>query len=188
MSLFSHYNKILFKIYNSSFRILFHQHLTCIIPLCFVSSFRYCWDGYQFDTLFLWVLLLFWKILEIILFFNLIFGHSVMYNSLQPHELQQARLPCLLPFPQACSDSCLWCLWCHPTILSSVIPFFSQSFPATGSFAMSWLFTSGGQSIGAAASASVFPMNIKDWFPLGLTDLISLQSKGISRIFSNGTV
>jgi len=116
MSLFSHYNKILFKIYNSSFSILFHQHLTCIIPLCFVSSFRYCWDGYQFDTLFLWVLLLFWKILEIFLFFNLLFGHSVMYNSLQPHELQQARLPCLLPFPQACSDSCLWRLWCHTTI------------------------------------------------------------------------
>ena len=99
------------------------------------------------------------------------FSHSDMSNSLWPHELQQARLPCPSPTPGACSNSCPPSWWYHPTISSSVVPFSSclQSFPASGSFPMSWLFTSGGQSIGASASASVFPMNILDWFPLGLT-------------------
>ena len=88
------------------------------------------------------------------------------------------------------SNSCPSSRWCHPTISSSAIPFSScfQSFPASGSFQMSQFFASGGQSIGASASASVFPMNIQDWFPLGLTGLISFQSKGLSRIFSNTTV
>ena len=110
-------------------------------------------------------------------------------QSLWLHGLQHAGLPCPSPIPGAYSNSCLSGRWCHPTISSSVIPFSSclQSFPASGSL-MSQFFKSGGQSIGASASASVLPMNIQDWFPLGLTGLISLQSKGLSRIFSNTTV
>ena len=107
-----------------------------------------------------------------------------------PHELQHARLPSLSPMPRACSNSCPWSRWCHPTISSSVIPFSSrlQSFPASGSFQLSQFFASGGQSIGVSASPSVLPMNIQDWFPLGLTGWISLKSKGLSRVFSNTTV
>ena len=110
-----------------------------------------------------------------------------MSDSFQPHRLQHARLPCPSPSPQVCSDSCPLSLWCHPTISSSVTPFFSclQSFPASGSFLMSWLFASGGRNIGASASTSVLPMNIQSWFPLGLTDLISLLCKGLPRVFSN---
>ena len=113
-----------------------------------------------------------------------------MSDSLWPHRLQHARLPCPSSFPGACSNSCPLSQWCHPTISSSVVPFSSrlQSFPASGSFPMSQLFTSGGQSIGASALASVLPMNIQDWFPLGLTGWISLQLKGLSRVFSNTTV
>ena len=118
------------------------------------------------------------------------FSHSVVSGSLGSHELQHARLPCPSPTPKACSNSCSSNRWCHPTISSSVILFSSclQSFPASGSFPRSQFFTSGGQRIGASASASVLPMNIQDWFPLGLTCLISLQSKGLSRVFSNTTV
>ena len=118
------------------------------------------------------------------------FSHSVVSDSLQPHGLQQARLPCPSPTPVACSNSHPLSRWCHPTILSSVVPFSSclQSFPASGSFPMSQFFASGGQSIGASASASVLPMNIQDSFPLGWTGWISLQSKGLSRVFSNTTV
>ena len=110
------------------------------------------------------------------------FGH------VWPHGLQHTRLSCPSPSPGACSNSCPLSQWCHPTISSSLIPFSChQSFPASGSFLMSQPFTSGGQSIGALASASVLPMNIQDWFPLELTGLI-LQSKGPSRVFSNTTV
>ena len=118
------------------------------------------------------------------------FSHSVMSSSLQPHELQHAKLPCPLPTPETCSNSCPSSWWCHPTISSSVIPFSShlQSFPASGSFPRSQLFASGGQSIGVSASASVLPMNIQDWSPLEWTGWISLQSKGLSRVFSNTTV
>ena len=100
-----------------------------------------------------------------------------------PHGLQHARFPCPSPTPRACSNSCPYSWWCHPTISSSVIPFSSclQSFPASASFQISQFFASGGQSIGVSATASVFPMNIQDWFPLGLIDLISLKSKGLSR-------
>ena len=114
----------------------------------------------------------------------------VMSDSLQPRGLQHTRLPCPSLFPGACSNSCPSSQWCHPTISSSIIPFSSclQSFPASGSFQMSQLFTSGGQSIGTSASASVLPMNIQDWFPLGLTGLISLLSKRLSRVFYNTTV
>ena len=118
------------------------------------------------------------------------FSCSVVSDFLWPHGLQHARLPSPSPSPGACSNSCSLSGWCHPTVSSSVIPFSSclQSFPASGSFPVSQPFASGGQSIGASASASVLPMNIQDWFPLGLTDLISLQSKGLSRVFSNTTV
>ena len=104
------------------------------------------------------------------------------------HGLQHARLLCPSPTPGAYSNSCPSSQWCHPTISSSVIPFSSylQSFPASGSFSMSQFFASSGQSIGV--SASVFPRNIQDWFPLELTGLISLKSKGLSRVFSNTTV
>ena len=120
---------------------------------------------------------------------KLLFSHSAMTDSLWPHGLQHARLPCPLPSPRACSNSCPLSQWCHPTISSSVVPFSSclQCFPAPGSFLMSQLFASGDQSIGASASVSVLPMNIQDWFPLGLTGLI-LQSRGPSRVFSNTTV
>ena len=118
------------------------------------------------------------------------FSHSVVSDSLWPHGLQHARLPCISPTPGACSNSCPLSQWCHPTISSSVIPFSSclQFFPASGSFQMSQFFTSGDQSIGVSVSASVLPMNIQDWFPLGWTGWISLQSKGHSRVFSNTTV
>ena len=117
------------------------------------------------------------------------FSRSVMSDSLRPHGLHHARLPCPSPTPGSYSNSCPSSRWCHPTISSSVVPFFSclQSFPASGSFPMSHLFTSHGQSIGVSASASVLPMNIQDWFLLRLTGLISLQSKRLSRV-SNTTV
>ena len=118
------------------------------------------------------------------------FIHSVMSDSLPPHGLQHARLPCPSPTPGAYSDSCLSCQWCHPTISFSVIPFSSlfQSSPASGSLPMNWFFASGGQSIRVSGSASVLPMNIQDRFSLGWTGWISLQSKGLSRVFSNTPV
>ena len=119
----------------------------------------------------------------------LLFSHSVTSDSLWPQELQHIRLPCPSLFPGVCSNSCPSSQRCHPTISSSVIPFSClQSFPASGSFQMSQLFASGGPSIGVSVSASVFPMNIQDWFPLVLMGLISLQSKGVSSVFSNTTV
>ena len=116
------------------------------------------------------------------------FNFSVVSDSLQPHRLQYARPPCPSPTPRACSNSCPSSQWCHPTISSSVVPFSSclQFFPASGSFPTSQLFASGGQSIGV--SASVLPMNIQDWSPVGWTGWISLQSKGPLRVFSNTTV
>ena len=116
------------------------------------------------------------------------FSRSVVSDSLWPHGLQHTRLPCPSSTPGACSNSCPLRQWCHPTILSSVVPFSScpQSFPASGSFLMSQFFASRGQSIGA--SASVLSMNIHDLFPLGLTALTSFLSKGLSRVFSNTTV
>ena len=118
------------------------------------------------------------------------FSYSVLSNCLWPHGLQHTRLPCPPLSPGVGSHSCPLSRWCHPTISSSVASFSSslQSFPASGSFPMSQFFTLGGQSIGASASASVLPMNIQDWFPLGLTGLISFQSKELSRVFSNTTV
>ena len=105
--------------------------------------------------------------------------------SLRPHGLQHTRLPCPSPTPGAGSNSGPSSWWCHPTISSSVVPFCLQSFPASGSFPMSQFFTSGGQSSGVSALASVLPVNNQDWFPLGLTGLISLQSKGLSNGIGN---
>ena len=118
------------------------------------------------------------------------FSLSVVSNSLRARGLQHAKLTCPLPSPGVCSNSGPLSWWCHPTISSSAIPFSSclKSVPASGSFTVSWLFTSGGQSIGASVSASVLPMYIQEWFPLGLTGLISLWSKGLSRVSSYTTV
>ena len=118
------------------------------------------------------------------------FSRSVVSDSLRPHESQHTRLPCPSPTPGVYSNSCPLSWWCHPAISSSVVPFSScpQSLPASGSFPMSQLFALGGQSIGVSASASVYPMNTQDWSPSGWTSWISLQSKGLSRVFSNTTV
>ena len=115
------------------------------------------------------------------------FSQSVMPDSLRLHGLQHARPPCPSPTPGVYSSSCPLSRWCHPTISSSVVPFSSclQSFPASGSFQMSQLFASGGQSIGVSAWASVLPVNIQDWFPLGWTGWISLQSKGLSSLLQH---
>ena len=122
------------------------------------------------------------------------FSHSVMSDSLRPHGLQHTslsiRFPWVSPTPGACSYPCPLSLWCHPTISPSVVALSPclQSFPASGSFPMSQFFASGGQSIGVSASASALPMNIQDWSPLGWAGWISLQSKGLSRVFSNTTI
>ena len=118
------------------------------------------------------------------------FSHSVMSNTLWPHELQHARPPCPSPTPGVYPNSCPSSRWCHPAISSSVISFSycPQSFPASGSFPMSQLFAWGGQSTRVSASASVLPMNTQDWSPLELTGWIPLQSKGLSRVLCNTTV
>ena len=118
------------------------------------------------------------------------FSCSVVSDSLQPHEPQHARPPCPSPTPGVHPNPCSLSRWCHPTISSSVVPFSScpQSFPASGSFQMSQLFPSGGQSIGVSASTSVLPMNTQDWSPLGQASWIALQPKGLWRVFSNTTV
>ena len=118
------------------------------------------------------------------------FSHSVVSDSLRPHESQHARPPCPSPTLGVHPNSCPLSWWCHPTISFSVIPFSSclQFFPTSGSFQMNQLFTSGGQSIGVSSSTSVLPMKTQDWSPLEWTGWISLQSKGLSRVFSNTTV
>ena len=118
------------------------------------------------------------------------FSRSVVSDPLRPHELQHARPPCPSPTPGVCSNSRPSSRWCHPAISSSVVPFSScpQSLPASVSFPLSQLFAWGGQSIGVSASASALPMNTQDWSPLGWTGWISLQSKGLSRVFSHTTV
>ena len=120
----------------------------------------------------------------------MLFSHWIMYNSLWHPGLQHARLFCLPLSPGVCSNSCPLSWWCYQTISSSAahFSFCFQSFPASGSFLMSWLFTSDSQRIGASASSSVLRMNIHGWFPLGLTVLISLQSKGLSKVFSSTTI
>ena len=124
------------------------------------------------------------------MFSSVQFSHSVVSDSLRSHGLQNTRLPCPSPTLRAYTNSCPSSRWCHQTISFSVIPFSShlQSFPASGSFPKSWHLASGGQSIGASASALVLPVNIQDWFLLRLTGLNSLQSKRLSKVFSNTTV
>ena len=124
------------------------------------------------------------------MFSSVQFSHSVMSDSLWPQESQHARSPCPSPTPGIYSSSCPSSRWCHPAISSSVVPFSScpQSLPASGSFPMSQFFAWGGQSIGVVALVSVLPMNTQDWSPLEWTGWISLQSKGLSRVFSNTTV
>ena len=120
---------------------------------------------------------------------SLLFSCSIMSNSLQPHGLQHSKLPCPSPSLRVASNSCPLSWWGHPTISSSVVPFSCpQSCTASRSFPMNWLFAWGGQSIGASVSPLVLPMNIQGWFPLGLAGLISLPSKGLSRVFSSTTV
>ena len=118
------------------------------------------------------------------------FSHSAVSDSLQFHDSQHTRPPCPSPTPRVHPNSCPLSQWCHLTISSTVVPFSAclQSFPVSGSFPMSQLFAWGGQSIGVSASASVFPMNTQDWSPLGWTGWTSLQSNGLSRVFSNTTV
>ena len=141
-----------------------------------------CFAGGFFTTNATWEALIPW-------FSSVQFSRWVMSDSLRPHGLQHARHPCPSPTPGVYSSSCSLCRWCHPTILSSVIPFSSrlQSFPASGSFPMRQL-SSGSQSSGVSASASGLPMNTQDWWSLGWPGWISLQSKGLSRVFSNATV
>ena len=118
------------------------------------------------------------------------FSRSIVSDSLRPHESKHARPPCPSPTPGLHPNSCPLSQWCHPATSSSIVPFSScpQPLPASGSFPMSQLFTSGGQSIGVSASASVLPVNTQDWSPLGWTGWISLQSKGLARVFSNTIV
>ena len=130
------------------------------------------------------------KIRKLILVHSVQFSRSVVSNSLQPQELQHARPPCPSPTPRVHPNSCPSSRWCHPAISSSVVPFSScpKSLPASESFPVSQLFTWGGQSIGVSALASVLPKNTQGWSPLEWTGWISLQSKGLSRVFSNTTV
>ena len=168
--------------------IAIYKQISCLsvqlraFPSCFPIKIleihlKYLWIKFPFHFLRFFI-------------FRYQFSHSVVSDILQPHGLQHARLLCPSLTPRVCSNSCLLSRWCHPTISSSVIPFSScfQSFPASVSFPMSRLVTSGGQSIGASGSAPVLPMNVQDWFPLGLIGLISLKSKGLSRVFSSTIV
>ena len=156
----------------------------------FICPLKYWWTIHSFqiytitnNTVKNILIHLFWRT-------SVQFSYWVMSDSLRPHGLQHARLPCPSPAPRACSNSYPPSRWCHPTISSSVVPFSSclQTFPASGSFPMSQFFTSGGQTIGVSASASVLPMNSQDWFPLGVIGLISLLSQRLSRVFSNTKV
>ena len=142
------------------------------------------------SKLFITIRGLLFLLLEFVVMVSVQFSRSVMSDSLRPHESHHARPPCPSPTSGVHSNSCPSSQWCHPAISSSAVPFSScpQSFPALGSFPMSQLFASGSQSIGVSASTSVLPMNTQDWFPLGWTGWISLQPKGLSRIFSNTTV
>ena len=167
--------------------------------LIFTSTCFFCfvfnWQGYIQEThKLVWSSK--WTMTSAFLYFyklymlSVQFSHSVMSDSLRLHEPQHARPPYPSPTARVYTNPCPLSQWCHPTISSSVIPFSScpQSFPASRSFQMSQLFASGGQSIGVSASASVLPMNTQDRYPLGWTGWISLQSKGLSRVFSNTTV
>ena len=164
------------------------------LQICSSSLWLLSFTRYLFSISPICSLFLIFAFFGYIIFYNFTFNsvqfsHSVMSNSLQPHELQHTRPPCPSPTARVHQNPCPLSLWCHPTISSSVIPFCScpQSFPASGGFPMSQLFASDGQSIGVSASTSVLPVNTQDWSS-GWTGGISLQSKGLSRVFSNTTV
>ena len=161
--------------------VYFLLHLLNILLV--VKSLSIASEGTQ--TILLW-----FYFFNVFQFSSAQFCLSVVSDSLWPQGLKHARLPSPSPTPRVYSNSCPLSRWCHSTSSSSVVPFSShlQSFPASGSFQMSQLFASGGQSIKVSASTSVLPVNIQDWFPLGCTGWISLQSKGLSRVFSNTTV
>ena len=180
--------------YMSLYFFLFHWS---IVDLQYFVSFRYTAKWFSY-TCFLHILFHF-RLLQNIAYSSLCyavipcsiqFSHSVMSDSLRLHGLQHAKPPCPSPAPRVHPNSCPLSWWCHPTVSSSVVPFSScpQSFPASGSLQMSQLFTSGGQSFGVSASTSVLPVNTQDWSPFRWTGWISLQSKGLSRVFSSTTV
>ena len=160
----------------------FWVYLPYVIFLCEKLTSSYIYVSVCIDVYFLY--------LYINCLSSVQFSHSIISNSLRPHELQHPRPSYPSPTPGVYSNSCPSSWWCQPAISSSVIPFSScpQSLPASGSFPMSQLFAWGGQSTGISVSASVLPMNTQDWSPLGWTGWISLQSKGLSRVFSNTTV
>ena len=165
---------------------LYHVDISC--PL---NSFAIIgpWGCFQFFSVINATIMKFFLLKQAQILKMLQFSRSVVSDSLQPHGLQHTRSPCPSPTPGVYSNSCPLSWWCHPTISSSVIPFSHlQPFPALGSFQMSQFFASGSQSIGVSASTSILPMNIPNWFPLGWTVWISLQSKRFSRVFSNTTV
>ena len=168
--------------------VLYFLDLSSIISSTYISWRPTMYKPLDLRGLYVWLFFLV-KVVMCINISSVQFSHSVMSNSLQPHGLQPARLLYPSPIPRVCSNSSPSSRWCHPTISSSVMPFSSclQSCPATGSFPISQFFTSGCQSTGASASASVLPMNIQDWFPSRWIRLISLQSKELSRVFSNTT-
>ena len=161
-----------------------------------ITGIPFAWSLDQVFLVVSWILLFLRRLLLILVSCTIWkwsvskFSCSVVSNSLLPHWLQYAWPPCPSPTPGVCSSSCSSSQWCHPTISSSVILFSSQlqSFPASRSFQISQFVASGGQSIGVSVSASVFPMNIHDWFHLEWTGWISWQSRGLSRVFSNTTV
>ena len=164
------------------------EHVNGCVVFCGVTlpwCIHYPFNGYLLCFPFLPL----WTILHKSFLYILQFSSVAQSDSLRPHGLRHARPPCPSPIPGVYSNSCPSSWWSHPTISSSVVHFSClQSCPASGSFQMSQLFASGGQSIGVSASTSVLPMNIQDWSSLGWTGWISLQSKGLSRAFSNTTV
>ena len=168
-----------------NFKLSFY--LTCIYSFFSCSTFLPCLPSLRS---FMWFLNFFKYFTTFVSFSSVQFSHSVLSGSLRSHESQHARPPCPSPSPGVHSDSRPPRQWCHPAISSSVVPFSScpQSLPASESFPMSQLFAWGGQSIGVSALASVLPVNTQDWSPLGWPGLISLQSKGLSRVFSNTTI
>ena len=176
----------------SGLSLFFWESLMIINNSYWVLIIRKGWAWFSQCIISLWGIVQMSEEASIITFIitSVQFICSIMSNSLQPHEPQHARPPCSSPTPRVHPNPCPLSWWCHPTISSSGIPFSScpQSFPASGSFPMSQLFASGGQNIGVSASTSVLPMNTQDWSPLGYTGWISLQSKGLSRVFSNTTV
>ena len=156
-----------------------------------INLLNICWNIWWKVYQNIWkTMSLYWHIHPIpIQHYSLLFSWSVVSNSLQPHGLQHARLPCPSLSPRVFSNSCPLSQWCHPTISFSVTHFSClQSFPESGSFKMSWLFASGGKSIGTSALSSVLPMNIQGWFSIVLTGLISLLFKGLPRVFSSTIV